>query len=220
MYNQISPYFDSRFSKFHCGFRKGFNAQHCLLAMVEKWRKTLDEGGETGAVLTDLSKAFDCIDHNLLIAKLIANGFEKRLLEFIYSYLTKRKQRTKADSAEMLLSGVPQGSILGPLLFNVYICDMFFETPENIDFAGYVDDNTPYTYFSKIKHVLTNLQGASEKLFSWFSANDLVASAGKCHLTNFNLPVDIRITNTKISNVERVKLLGVNFEGRLILIIT
>ena len=63
--------------------------------MVEKWRKTLDEGGETGAVLTDLSKAFDCIDHNLLIAKLNAYGFEKRSLEFTHSYLTKRKQRTK-----------------------------------------------------------------------------------------------------------------------------
>ena len=55
---------------------------------------------------------------------------------------------------------------------------MFFETPENIDFAGYADDNTPYTYSSKIEHVLTNLQSASEKLFSWFSANHLVANAG------------------------------------------
>ena len=72
MYNQISPYFDSVFSKFQCGFRKGFNAQHCLLTIVEKRHKTLDEGGETGVVLTDLSKAFDCTDHNLLIAKLNA----------------------------------------------------------------------------------------------------------------------------------------------------
>ena len=93
---------------------------------------------------------------------------------------------------------------------------MFFETPENIDFARYADDNTPYTYSSKIEHVLTNLQSALEKLFSWFSANHLVANAGKCHLlTSSNLPVDIRITSTKISNVKRVKLLRVNFEGRL-----
>ena len=99
MYTQIYPYFDSVFSKFQCEFRKGFNAQHCLLTMVEKWHKTLDEGGETGAVLTDLSKAFDCIDHNLLIAKLNAYRFEKRSLEFIHSYLTKRKQRTKVDFA-------------------------------------------------------------------------------------------------------------------------
>ena len=75
--NQISPYFDSVFSKFQCGFRKGFNGQHCLLTIVEKWCKTLDEGGETGAVLTDLSKAFDCIDHNLLIPKLMHTDLRK-----------------------------------------------------------------------------------------------------------------------------------------------
>ena len=98
---------------------------------------------------------------------------------------------------------------------------MLFENPENIDFAGNADDNTLYTYSSKIEHVLTNLQGASEKLFSWFPANHLVANAGKYHLlTSSNLPVDIRITNTKISNVEKVKLLAVNFEDRLNLIIT
>ena len=79
-------------------FQKSFNSQHCLLAMVEKWRKTLDEGIETGAILTDLSKAFDCIDHNLLLAKLNVYGFEKRSINFIYSYLTKRKQKTKVDS--------------------------------------------------------------------------------------------------------------------------
>ena len=62
MYNQIYPYFLTILSKFQCGFSKGFNAQHCLLEMIEKWRKTLDGGGEMRAVLTDLSKAFDCVD--------------------------------------------------------------------------------------------------------------------------------------------------------------
>ena len=106
-------------------FQKSFNSQHCLLAMVEKWRKTLDEGSETRAILTDLSKAFDCIDHNLLLAKLNVYGFEKRSINFIYSYLTKRKQKTKVDSEvsswEILFSGVPKGSVLEPLLFNMYI---------------------------------------------------------------------------------------------------
>ena len=99
MYNQIYPYFDTLFSKFQCGFRKGFNAQHCLLVMIEKWRKTLDKGGETGAVLTDLSKAFDSIDHNLLITKLDAYRSEKQSIDCLHSYLTKRKQRTKVDFA-------------------------------------------------------------------------------------------------------------------------
>ena len=93
---------------------------------------------------------------------------------------------------------------------------MFFETPENTDFAGYADNNTLYTYSSKTEHVLTNLQGASENLFHWFSKNHLVANAGKFHLlTSSNLPVDVGVTSTEISNVERVKLLGVNFEDRL-----
>ena len=92
-------YFDSLFSKFQRGFRRGFNAQHCLLAMIEKWPKTLDKGGETGAVLTDLSKAFDCTDHNLLIVKLDAYGFEKQSIDFLHSHITKRKQRRKVDSA-------------------------------------------------------------------------------------------------------------------------
>ena len=59
---------------------------------------------------------------------------------------------------------------------------MFFETQKNIDFAGYADDNAPYTYSSNIEKVLENLQGALEQLFQWFSANHLVANAGKCHL--------------------------------------
>ena len=155
MYNQIYPYFETIFSKFEFEFRKGFNAQHCLLAMLEKKRKTLDEGSETGAALTDLFKAFDCIDRNLLITKLNANGFEKQSINFIYSYLTKRKQRTKVDSGvsswEMLFSGVPQGSVVGPL-----------------EFAGYADGNTPYIYSPNIENVLDNLQGALQKMFHWF----------------------------------------------------
>ena len=70
--------------------------------MIEKWRKTLGKDEETAAVLTDLCKAFDCIDHNLLIAKLDVYGFEKQSIDFLHSYLTKRKQRTKVDSAYSL----------------------------------------------------------------------------------------------------------------------
>ena len=103
---------------------KGSNAQNCLLAMIEKWCKTLYEHIKTGAVLTDFSQTFDCIDHNLLIVKLYVYGFEKQTISFSYSYLTKHKQRMKVDSAivswEILSSGVSQGFISGSFLFHIY----------------------------------------------------------------------------------------------------
>ena len=92
----------------------------------------------------------------------------------------------------------------------------FFETPANIDIAGYADDNTPYIYSSHLENVLDNLQGALGKMFHWFSSNHLVANAGKSHLlTSSKTPVDIHISNAEILNVEKVKLLGVNLEGKL-----
>ena len=74
MAEQFNKYFEPKFSIFQCGFRKGFNAQHCLIYMIEKWKISLDKKGAAGALLTDLSKAFDCLDHGLLIAELEAYG--------------------------------------------------------------------------------------------------------------------------------------------------
>ena len=93
MQNQIYPYLNKIFSKYQCGFRKGFSAQHCLIAMIEKWRQSLDSGGQAAAVLTDLSKAFDCIDHELLIAKLNAYGFDNPILLLsIHTFLKESKE--------------------------------------------------------------------------------------------------------------------------------
>ena len=69
---RIQTYFDYILSKYQCGFRKGFNAQHCLVSIIEKWKESVDNGGAFGALMTDLSKAFDRLHHGLLIAKLIA----------------------------------------------------------------------------------------------------------------------------------------------------
>ena len=79
-------------SKYQCGFKKGYNAQHCLLAMIEKWKKEVSNGNVLGALLTDFSKAFDCLPHDLIIAKLNLTA-----LNLIHNYLTKRKQRTKIN---------------------------------------------------------------------------------------------------------------------------
>ena len=76
LYDQMSEFFDNIFSKYQCGFRKSYSAQHCLLVMIEKWKKVVDNGGAFGALLTDLSKAFDYIPHDLIIAKLEAYDFQ------------------------------------------------------------------------------------------------------------------------------------------------
>ena len=94
MYEQITDFIGKYLSPFLSGFRKGYNTQHCLLLMIEKWKKALDNKKLAGAILTDLSKAFDCINHELLVAKLDAYGFDNNALKFMHSYLTGRKQRT------------------------------------------------------------------------------------------------------------------------------
>ena len=87
MYNQLYEYFDNILFPSQCGFRKGYSAQHCLLVMIEKFKEAIDRGYEFGALLTDLSKAFDCINHPLLIAKLYNYGVSPLSINLIFSYL-------------------------------------------------------------------------------------------------------------------------------------
>ena len=115
---QITMFIDPLPSKFQYGFRKGYGAQDCLLAMLQHWKSAVDKGKVFGALLTDLSKAFDCLSHELIIAKLNAYGFSLAALKLVQSYLSKRQQRTKINQSysswEEILSGVPQASILSP----------------------------------------------------------------------------------------------------------
>ena len=89
-------YMSKYLSPYLCGFRKGYSTQYSLIRMLEKWKSTLDNKGM--ALLTDLSKAFDCIDHGLLIAKLDAYGFDQAALALISTDLSNRKQRTMVNN--------------------------------------------------------------------------------------------------------------------------
>ena len=148
--------------------------------MTEKARKILDKGGTFGVLLTDLSKAFDCMTHDLLIAKLHALNFDMNALNLIFDYLTERKQRVKINfifsSYLDIFQGVPQGSVLGPLLFNLFLSDLFFFAQE-ADIMSYVDDNTPYVCSENIDVTLEKLEEVGKTLSEWLSNNFLKANA-------------------------------------------
>ena len=129
------------------------------------------------------------------------------------------KQRTKVNGSYSnfgdIFSGVPQGSILGVLLFNIYICDLFFGIGD-LYIASYADDNTRYIFSSEIDVASKKLKSYTIKIFEWFCNNRLKSNAGKCNLLRSpTSPVEFQSENTIISSVNRVKLLGLYINDRL-----
>ena len=200
-------------SNFQYGFRRDFNAQQCLIGMIEKAKGIMDKGKHFSALLTDLSKAFDCLPHDLLSTELDAYGFKNDGLCFFFNYLNDRKQRVKINSYfssfQNIISGVPQGSLLGPLLFTIFL---FCPT----ETASYANDNTPHTTADFLKMSLQKVEKASNILFKWFSSNHMVANADKCHLlTSTSEEVSVKIENEIIKNSLQEKLLGIVIDNKL-----
>ena len=185
MYKQINLLADNVLTPHLCGYRKGFSTQQALLSLMEKWKNILDKKGYERVVLMDLSKAFDTLNHNLLIAKLHAYGFTIELAKLIKSYLTNPWHRTKVSTnlsswSEVLIR-VPQRSVLRPLLFNIYINDLFYIT-EMTNVCNYADDITFYACESDLESLIQILEHDSMLATEWFESNFMKLNGDKCHL--------------------------------------
>ena len=135
--------------------------------------------------MKDLSKAFDCVSHELLIAKLNVYDFDETSLKVIISYLKNPKQTAKVGSSfsELLntIHGVPQGRIFGPLLFIIYICDLLIVS-KDVNFSSYVDDTTRFSTGMSFEQIIPELESMLLGISQWFVNNNLKSNAGKFHL--------------------------------------
>ena len=140
-------------------------------------------------------------------------------LRFLYSYLNGAKQRVKIkdkySSFEEILFGVLQGSILGPLLYNIFTSDLFLIL-NNIEIASYADGNTSYCSYKNFEDVITCLEMTADDLFAWFNNNGRKANADKCHLLlSTKEKLKANISNYTIINSDKEKLLGVTIDNHL-----
>ena len=185
---------ETKFSEFLTGFWKNHNTQYALLRTTENWKTQLNKRKKIGVIIMDLSNAFGTLNHKLLVAKRKAYGLNLNTTSFIKSYLTNWYHRCKIGDSfsewKRIIAGIPQGSILGTLPFNIFINDIFLYI-ENSDLCNYADDSTLYASGESLSIIIENLKADFLWISKWFHENFMVLIPDKCH---FRVPGDSNFT--------------------------
>ena len=223
LFNQLQRFSNKILSPLLCGFRKVYSTQYALINLLQKWQKGLDASdGIVGTLLIDLSKAYDCVNHDLIIAKLEAYGVGENSLRLIQNYLSQRQQRVKVGSSlsewlEIIL-GVPQGSILGPILFNVFINDLLLFIKET-DICNFADNTTLYACGKELDTISFKLEIETNTAIQWLKDNEMVANPSKFQLIFLskykNIEKNMSFDGKTIKSSDTVELLGITLDKNI-----
>jgi len=227
MYNRLIDYLNTHkiLYRNQFGFRKGYSTQLALILLVDKISQAIDKGEYCIGLFLDLSKAFDTIDHNILINKLYHYGIRGTSLEWFKSYLTDRKQYVtfNGENSErsQIKCGVPQGSILGPLLFLIYMNDLA-HVSDKLYTILFADDTNLFLTGKKIHEMTVIFNEELAKLTTWLAVNKLSLNIDKTNYMIFKgkrkgkaPDLNIKIGDKPVKRIDKTKFLGVTIDDTL-----